>query len=266
MTRIEWDTLGKHYYEMGVARGVLYPPGGGPGVPWNGLISVTESPSEGTAKPYYLDGVKYLNRSTPEEFEATIEAFTYPDEFAYCDGTATLAPGLFISNQYRQPFGLSYRTRLGDDQVGIDRGYKIHLIYNALAAPTEVANATMSESPEPVHFSWSITTTPVAVDGFRHSAHFVIDSTKTDPMVLAELEDQLYGSADNAPNLPTIAQLLTIFNGVVTPDVIVIDNGDGTFTMTAPDTALTVPGDGTWTLNSPAIVDNGDGTFTVTST
>ena len=197
MSKLVWDQTGERYYETGVKQGVLYPQAAGgtypKGVAWNGLTAVTESPSGAEATALYADDIKYLNLISAEEFGATIEAYTYPDEFAQCDGSAALATGVSIGQQSRKAFGLCYRTTLGNDVDGNDFGYKLHIIYNALAAPSEKAYATINDSPEAITFSWEITTTPVNVTGFKPTASITIDSTKVDESKLASLEEILYG-------------------------------------------------------------------------
>ena len=196
MAKIEWDKTGERLYETGVKNGVLYVQEGGAypkGVAWNGLTAVTESPSGAEATPLYADDIKYLNLLSAEEFGATIEAYTYPDEFAACDGSASLVDGVMIGQQARKTFGLCYRTTIGNDTDGNDHGYKLHIIYGALAAPSEKAYATINDSPEAITFSWEVTTTPVSVAGFKPTASITIDSTKADPTKLAALEDILYG-------------------------------------------------------------------------
>lgn len=196
--KLAWDQTGERLYETGVKNGVLYPQGEGGlypnGVAWNGLTAVTESPSGAEASALYADDIKYLNLLSTEEFGATVEAYTYPDEFAQCDGSAEIAKGVYIGQQKRKQFGLSYRTTLGNDVDNNDHGYKLHLIYGALAAPSEKAYATINDSPEAITFSWEITTTPVNVDGFKPTASISIDSTKVNAEKLAKLEAILYGS------------------------------------------------------------------------
>lgn len=207
MSKIVWDKTGERYYETGVKNGVLYIPTGGvysKGVAWNGLTAVTESPSGAEPTPLYADDIKYLNLMSNEEFGATIEAYTYPDEFAECDGSASIATGVTIGQQTRKTFGLSYRTTLGNDTVGNDYGYKLHLIYGALAAPSEKGYATINDSPEAITFSWEVTTTPVSVTGFKPTASITIDSTKADPTKLAALEKILYGSDDEPATEPRL--------------------------------------------------------------
>lgn len=200
MAKLVWDDTGNRLYETGVDRGVLYPIQEGgqytKGVAWNGLTNVTESPSGAEATALYADNIKYLNLYSAEEFGATIEAYTYPDEFAECDGSANLATGVSIGQQSRKLFGLSYRTVLGNDVDGNDHGYKLHLIYGAMASPSEKSYASINDSPEAITFSWELTTTPVSVSGFKPTASITIDSTKADPECLAALEAALYGSTD----------------------------------------------------------------------
>lgn len=198
MAKIVWDQTGERLYETGVRNGVLYllQDNGKyeKGVAWNGLTAVTESPSGAEATPLYADDIKYLNLLSTEEFGATVEAYTYPDEFAECDGSASIATGVNIGQQPRKTFGLCYRTTLGNDVKNNDYGYKLHFIYGALAAPSEKAYATINDSPEAITFSWELSTTPVNVTGFKPTASIVIDSTKADPEKLKALEAILYGS------------------------------------------------------------------------
>ena len=213
MPALTWDTTGDRLYETGVKKGVLYPLsalGAYPaGVAWNGLISVSESPSGAEPTPIYADDIKYLSLMSAEEFGATIEAYTYPDEFAACDGSADLTVGVAVGQQSRQTFGLCYRTTLGNDVLGEEYGYKLHLIYGAMAAPSEKAYSTINDSPEAITFSWEVTTTPVAVTGMKPTATVVIDSTKVDVTKLAALEKILYGDAA-AARLPLPDEVKTL--------------------------------------------------------
>ena len=214
MAKIEWDKTGERLYETGVKNGVLYVQEGGiyqNGVAWNGLTAVTESPSGAEATPLYADDIKYLNLLSAEEFGATIEAYTYPDEFAACDGSAALADGVMIGQQARKTFGLCYKTTIGNDTNGNDYGYKLHIIYGALAAPSEKAYATINDSPEAITFSWEVTTTPVNVTGAKPTAYITIDSTKADPAKLATLEKKLYGDTDTEATLPLPDEIKGIF-------------------------------------------------------
>ena len=214
MSKIKWDQTGERYYETGVSKGVLYPYANNAyanGVAWNGLINVSESPEGAEATPLYADNIKYLNLMSAEEFKATIEAYTYPDEFAACNGEASLEQGVSIGQQKRSQFGLSYQTKIGND-VDSELGYKIHLVYGALAAPSEKAYATVNDSPEAITFSWEISTTPVEVPGFKPTASLVIDSTKVDPSKLAEFEKKLYGDETNEATLPLPSEVATLFH------------------------------------------------------
>ena len=214
MAKLVWNEIGKRFYETGVEKGVLYPQEGGAypkGVVWDGLTGVTESPSGAEATPLYASNIKYLNLMSKEEFGATVEAYTYPDEFAACDGSAELAKGVSVGQQPRKLFGMSYVTLKGNDTESTDHGYKIHLIYGAMASPSERAYATVNESPEAITFSWSITTTPVEIKGMKPSACITIDSTKVEKDKLKALEDALYGTAEKEAHLPLPEELLTIF-------------------------------------------------------
>ena len=213
MAKIEWDKTGERLYETGVKNGVLYVQEGGAyqkGVAWNGLTAVTESPSGAEATPLYADDIKYLNLLSAEEFGATIEAYTYPDEFAACDGSAALVDGVMIGQQARKTFGLCYRTTIGNDTDGNDHGYKLHIIYGALAAPSEKAYATINDSPEAITFSWEVTTTPVNVTGFKPTSSIVIDSTKANPTKLAALEAKLFGDDSGEATLPLPDEIATL--------------------------------------------------------
>lgn len=211
MAKVVWDANGERFFEAGVDRGVLYPKSG-PGVAWNGLVSVTESPDGGAAAPLYLDGHKYHNEATPEEFTATIAAFTYPDEFEEMDGTGSSGRGLSYGQQPRHEFGLTYRTGLGNDLEGVDHGYKIHLIYDALAAPTQKTNTTHTNTPAVNTFSWGITTKPQVISGRKSTSHLVIDSTDSDPVSMLNLENILYGTFGIEPRLPTPIEVVELFD------------------------------------------------------
>lgn len=217
MPKLTWDASGERLYETGVKQGVLYVMGSngyGNGVAWNGLTAITESPSGAESTPLYADDIKYLDLRSTEEFGATIEAYTYPDEFAACDGSASLADGVSIGQQARKMFGLCYRTTVGNDTDGTDHGYKLHLIYGATASPSEKAYETINDSPEAITFSWEITTTPVSVTGFKPTASITIDSTKADPTCLAALEEKLYGGTSTEPTLPLPDEVKTIMTKV----------------------------------------------------
>lgn len=206
MSKLVWDKTGERLYETGVKQGVLYPQAAGgtypKGVAWNGLTNIIETPSGAEATALYADDIKYLNLISTEELGGTIEAYTYPDEFAECDGSAALTAGVYIGQQNRKTFGLCYRTTLGNDVDSNAYGYKLHLVYGALAAPSEKAYATINDSPEAITFSWEFSTTPVNVAGFKPTANIVIDSTKVDAEKLAALEKILYGDTEAEARLP----------------------------------------------------------------
>ena len=227
MSVLIWDAVGARFYETGVKNGVLYPidaNGAYPlGVVWNGLVSVSENPSGAEATPLYADDTKYLNLISAEEFGATIEAYTYPDEFAECDGSAALATGVMIGKQTRKMFGMAYKTTLGNDVDGNDYGYKLHLIYGALASPSEKAYGRINDSPEAITFSWEVATTPVSVTGKKPTASIVIDSTKADAVKLALLEDMLFGTAGSDPYLPTPDAIATLFTEAA-PDAVALSS------------------------------------------
>lgn len=217
MSKLVWDQSGKRLYETGVDHGVLYPiqTGGvySKGVAWNGLTAVTESPSGADVNDIYADNMKYLGLVGAEKFGATVEAYTYPDEFAECDGSVELVKGATIGQQNRKVFGMVYRTVIGNDVDGNEHGYKLHLIYGATAAPSEKAYNTINEDPEAITFSWELSTTPVNVTGHKPTASLTINSTKADPTKLAELEKILFGDTETEPRLPLpdeIAQLLNV--------------------------------------------------------
>lgn len=213
MAKLVWDKSGDRLYETGVKNGVLYVMTNGiygEGVAWNGLTAVTESPSGAEATPLYADDIKYLNLISNEEFGATIEAYTYPEEFGECDGSGTLVTGVTIGQQGRKTFGLCYKTTIGNDTDGTDYGYKLHIIYGALASPSEKAYATINDNPDAITFSWEVTTTPVSVDGFKPTACITIDSTKADKTCLAALEAKLYGGENTEPQLPMPDEVKTL--------------------------------------------------------
>lgn len=214
MPTITWDGLGEKVYETGTDRGVLYIPNAGvydTGVPWNGLVGVTESPSGGEPNNQYADNIKYLTLRSAEEFNATIEAFTFPDEFAQFDGQAIPQPGVSLGQQPRTSFGLSYRTLVGNDVDSIQHGYKLHLLYGCSVSPSEKAYQTINDSPEAVTFSWELTTEPAAVTGYNPVSLIVVDSTDADPTMLAALEDLLWGDGITTPSMPTPDELIALF-------------------------------------------------------
>lgn len=221
MAALVWDQTGEKIYETGVDHGVLYIPNAlgvyANGYAWNGLTSVSESPSGAEPTAQYADNIKYLNLVSAEEFGATVEAFTYPDEFGQCDGSTAPVEGVLLGQQGRRSFGLAYRTLVGNDLEGTDFGYKLHLIYGATARPSEKAYNTVNDTPEAITFSWELSTTPVSVTGFKPTASITIDSTKTDAADLAALEKILYGAAATEPRLPLPDEVLTLLGYVHTP-------------------------------------------------
>lgn len=232
MSKLSWDNVGERFYETGVDRGVIYPfktvngtAGYQKGAAWNGLTQVSENPSGAEATALYADNIKYLNLISNEEFGATVEAYTYPEEFGECDGSVEPADGVFLNQQKRKPFGMTYRTKIGNDVDGSDKGYKIHLVYNALAAPSSKSYGTINDSPEAITFSWELTTTPVPFEiytDYKPVAHIVIDSTKITEANLTTLENKLYGTDGSGsatgtdPELPTPDALLALL-GVTPP-------------------------------------------------
>lgn len=214
MSKLVWDETGKRFYETGVRKAVLYPQGSNGEYPngyaWSGVTNITEKPTGAEATALYADDIKYLNLISNEDLEASIEAYMYPDEFTECDGSAELVPGVTVSQQKRKSFGLAYQTALGNDTEGYDHGYKIHLIYGCVAAPSEKAHATVNDSPEAMTMSWEIKTTPVSVDGLNPTAGLTIDSTKVNHEKLKKLEDILYGTNEIEPRLPLPNEVKTI--------------------------------------------------------
>lgn len=235
MSRLTWDANGGRLFQTGVDRGVLYLPSQD-GVPWSGLISIDEKPVGGEARPFYIDGVKYLNVPSSEEFSGTINAYMYPDQFAVCDGTATVRTGLRLTQQRRTPFSLSYRTLVGNDVVGTEYGYKIHILYNLLAGPSDWVNQTIGQSTDAGTFSWDVTARPPVMAGYRRTAHVVIDSTETDAEHMSMIEDLLYGNDIAAASLPTLAELIAIYDTDLGFEV--TDNGDGTWTASGSSTYI----------------------------
>lgn len=209
MARISWGTPGEKFYEAGVDRGVLYV--GGTGFVWNGLTSVQQNASGGEPQPYYLDGYKYVQVAATEDFNATLEAYSSPREFGPCDGSTELYSGLTVTQQKRQQFSLSYRSKVGDDLAGLELGYKIHLVYNALAAPSDRNHQTIGADVPLTSLSWAITTQPPTATGFRPTSHFVIDTRRALSGDVTALEDILYGTVSTAARFPTVAELLAIF-------------------------------------------------------
>jgi hypothetical protein len=244
MPALVWDQVGQRFYETGIDHGVLYIPDEttseyDTGVAWNGLTSVSETPTGAEATAQYADNIKYLNLISVEEFGATLEAFTYPDEFAEFDGLAIPEPGVYVGQQPRKMFGLSYRTRLGNDVQGDSLGYKLHLVYGCIASPSEKAYNTINDSPEAITFSWEISTTPVPVTGFNPTSLIVVDSTAVTPAHLTALEAALYGDVTLAARLPTPDEVIAMFGGVMAAGAEVLD-AEGNVVVPG-----TVPAEGT---------------------
>jgi hypothetical protein len=261
LTRITWDAVGARKFETGIDRGVLYV-GAQPGVAWNGLTSVAENAqgAGGTTKTFYVDGEKYMNLASREEYQATLTAYTYPEEFEQCNGVVAARTGLFVTKQKRIPFGLTYRTMIGND-VSTAYGYKIHLVYDVLASPANKSYKTMGDKLQLDDFSWVLTTTPSVMPGYRRTSHLVIDSTIIEPSVLSGIEDILYGNATFSPRLPALAELTDLIDTGNT--LVVVDNGDGTYTMTAPLGDLTMLDTQVWQLNWPTVAFIDANTYTV---
>lgn len=211
MVRVDWAKAGERIFEAGIDRGVLYVDGSS-GVPWVGLIAVNKQQSGGEAKPKYLDGMKIGNRTSPEQFEATIEAYTYPLEFEQCDGTHRIDNGLRITQQRRKSFGMAYRSKIGNDIDGLSHGYKLHILYNLKAAPSDHGYQTLTDTSEPATFSWKVTSRAVQILGHRPTAHFIVDSTDVPSSLLQALEDILYGTELVNPTLPSPGELLFLFD------------------------------------------------------
>lgn len=262
MTRFVWDSIGERPYENGVDRGVLYVDD--IGYVWNGLISVSEEPVGGETRSFYIDGVKFLSLSAAEDYKATIQAFASPPQFAQCDGSRSLYSGLIVTQQRRKSFGFSYRTMMGDD-TNAQLGYKIHLVYNALAEPSQRQNNTLNDSPELTPYSWSIDAVPpfnVGL-GFKPTAHFIIDSTAMPAEVLTALEDILYGNDLDDPRLPSQTEVLELFESYAV--VQVTDNGDGTFTVVGPDEVIQMIDATTFQITWPSAVPINATTYTLSS-
>jgi len=261
MTALTWDPVGERYYETGVDHGVLYIPTSGVydiGYAWNGLTGVTESPSGAEATPLYADNIKYLNLISLEQLAGTITAYTYPDEFAVCDGTAELSTGVYAHQQSRRTFGLSYRSRIGNDELSDEYGYKLHLLYGAIAAPSEKGYTTINDSPSAIEFSWAFNTTPVTATGIKPTSLLTIDSTKVGALQLAALEELLYGSVSTDPSLPLPDEVAAIFEGTaLATNVVVAGDADSIdITGTTTNYLFTVEA---WDGDNYNVVVGGDG-------
>lgn len=264
MSRLAWDRVGERFFETGIDRGVLYPnkddvtP-----VAWNGLVALNETTSGGEAKPFYLDGYKFQNRSAPQEYEASLEAFTYPHAFEECQGMKPLGNGLYLANQPKITFGLCYRTRLGNDLQGPSYASKLHFVYNASVAPTGKNYGTVNDNPEPATFSWPITTKAVKIATHKATSHMVVDTSLISPPLLTELEDLIYGTSTTDPSLPTPTDLIALIVGW--PTLSITDLGNGIFIASGPDDVVRLATPKTFEINSTTAVDNGDGSYDVTS-
>lgn len=264
MTKIAWGAVGERLYETGVDRGVLFVDSD-PGVAWNGIVSIDENPSGGDSRSYYIDGVKYLNRPGREEQEFTLEAFYSPQKFDECDGTRAYMTGVFVTQQRRKSFGLSYRTAIGNDVDGQQHGYKIHLIYNALAKPTQNKHDTEDDGLTVSSLSWDCTTKPIIIPGFMRSSHIIVDSTLTPSFVISALEDIIYGTDGTDPRMPTPVEIAELFTD--SSPFTVTDSGDGeTFTIDGSDLAVDEGPTGTFTLISAGVTIISPGIIELTST
>lgn len=268
--RLNWGAPGSRLYETGIDRGVLYIDG--VGYPWTGLTAVNEAPEGGEARSYYVDGQKYYNGSSREEFKATVEAYTYPDEFMACDGTAPMLKGMYITQQARKSFDFCYRTKIGNDSAGLNHGYKLHLVYNAVASPTAKNYRTLGDSSEPSTFSWTLTTRNERFDttntGVRFGSHVIIDSRTTYPWALQMLEDHLYGkfgANGSVARMPTPEELIQIF--VDSSLLKITDNGDGTWTAEGSDEIVSMISSNKFQIDWPSaeFLINSNTTYTVSN-
>lgn len=252
MTRITWDNYGERFYEIGVDRGVLYV-GDNAGVAWSGLVSIDETPSGGSPKPFYLDGYKYLNLHDKEEFEGKISAFYSPPEFDECDGTKLVNPGLFANQQRRKSFGLSYRTKVGSDLDDDSHAYKIHLVYNALAQPTDHKYASLDNKNDAPVLAWSFTTKPVFIPGIGYTAHLVVDTTTATPYALNQLETFLYGDDDTVPQLPSAADVAAMFEDAAPLQV--LDAGNDEYVITGNGLAVKMIDEDSYQITSDTVIE-----------
>lgn len=262
MAKLLWDQVGGRTYETGVDQGVLYL-ANGTGVPWNGLTSVEEN-SNDESNPLFYDGIKYLDDSIVGDYSATLKAFTYPDEFLDFEGVASISTGLYVGEQKSKQFGLSYRTRVGNDVDGTDHGYKIHLVYNLTAVPDTNSYSTLTDSPSPQEFSWSISSTPQTLSGFAPTAHVIFDTTLLNEFFVDDLEAILYGSSTATARLPSLTELYSI---AMNWSLITIkDNGDGTWTATGPDALLTMTNSTTFQITQANATFSDANTYTISDT
>jgi len=266
MTALVWDSVGSRFFEAGVDRGVLYSYSlfNSRGVPWNGLTSVTEKTQSPDVSSLYFNGRKHFDFIGPEEFSATIKAFTYPDEFLELNGIAITPNGVQIAGQQRKPFGLSFRTIKGNDVSDASLGYKIHVLYDLIATPSDIDHSSISDSFDPIEFEWSVTSRPQRPDGYKPVSHVIIDSTKVDAAVLAQVESLLYGNSTNASRLPPISELLGLISVGYT--ITIVDNLDGTWTATGPDNLITFTDATTFQINGINSVVIDANTYQISST
>jgi hypothetical protein len=265
VAKLVWDAVGARRFETGVSQGVLYL-SDGRGVPWNGLISVAEISTGKTVDPLYFDGKKYMDYAFPGEVGVNIRAYTYPDEFLEYEGYATAGNGLILDSQYQKTFGLSYKTIVGNDVTGIDYGYKIHIFYGLTAIAEDPEYSSLNDETEPVEFSWTATSRPQTVSGYRPTSHVIIDSRRIDSTILTNIQDILYGATSSISRLPTVSELLTLTSAGLT--FVITDNGDGTWTATVPDANLTMNGATEFTITSSNAVfldSPADTTYTISS-
>lgn len=247
MTALIWDKVGERFFQTGVDRGVLYKPDG-LGVAWNGLTSVEES-SEKETKRFYLDGVKYQEYQDPGDYIAKLKAFTYPDEFDAIMGIKEFDTGLLLHDQPASSFGLSYRTRIGNDNEGTNYGYEVHIIWQILAVPDSVPYSSIGDAVEPIEFGWSLSATPQKIPGYRPTAHVSFRSMDVDPAILSYIEDILYGTDTTEPTLPSLSELF-----VALTDIIITDNGDGTWTAEGPISNVMMTGPSIFFIDAPSVV------------
>ena len=262
MAPLVWDQVGDRLYETGISKGVLYKDDGS-GVPWNGLTAIEENIST-EVEAVHFDGVKFNDIVTIGDFAAVLRAFTYPDDFVYYEGTAEDQSGFFITSQPQSKFGLSYQTLIGDDLDGIQHGYKIHILYNLTAVPSSATYETLKIDSEPIEFEWSITAIPEELENFRPTAHVIFDSTKIDPHLLRDVEDILYGDEDSPAQLPSLKALSSFVRKW--QRLIIIDNGDGTWTATSPEPdVITMLDETTFQIVSDTAVPIDEDSYTISS-
>jgi hypothetical protein len=247
MAQLTWDSIGSRIYETGLDRGVLYLTNG-TGVAWNGLISVAEESQSNGTMPLYYDGVKYFDQPSPYEFSGTINAYTYPVEFLQYDGYAYAADGMFFNNQNRSTFSISYRTAIGNDTQNLKYGYKIHIIYDMTTDPSQVSYATTNDGAEPIEFSWKVNSRPQIVDGFAPVSHVILDSRLMSSGTLMTIENILYGTNSTLPRVPPASELYSIVQSGT--GVIIIDNGNGTWTAIGTDSLFTMLDSTTFQITS----------------